>query len=458
MDINAIILAAGRGSRMKSLDTEKSKVSFEILNKPIIKYVLDTVSELKPNRIVTIVGCGGECSKALVEDRSEIVWQREMLGTGHAVLQTEPILKNEKGMTLVCCGDTPLLRKESLSKLLSYHETNKDDLTVLTAVVPNPRGYGRILRDEIGCIKEIKEHADCNEEQKDIKEVNVGVYVFDNQLLMKYLHHIQNNNAQKELYLTDLVKIFKAHNCKCGAYILEDRDEMKGINDRCQLAEATKILKNRINQKHMMNGVTIIDPNNTYIGPEVKIGPDTIIYPNTHIYGNTEIGIGNEIGPDNYFVNMKIGDKNHIVKSYLFDSQIGDHNEIGPFAHLRGHCVIHNSSRIGNFVEFKNTEFKDGAKCAHLTYLGDSEIGSKTNIGCGTITANYDGKNKFRTTIGENVFVGSGTTIIAPLTVEDDSFIAAGSTINEDVHKDDFAIARARQVNKVGYAKKYKKK
>lgn len=457
-NLNAVILAAGKGTRMCSLDQTKSKVGYEIFGKSLVNYVLAALEPLKCTEIITVVGFGGDFTKALVEEKSKVVWQHEQLGTGHAVMQATPLLQEKKGMTIILCGDTPLLKSETLQNLILTHEQNNNDLTLSTAIIANPKGYGRIVRDKNGEVVKIIEQADCSEPELQIKEVNVGVYVFDNELLLKHLSRLSTDNKQGELYLTDLIKLFKAAKLKVGACILEDNDEMIGINNRVQLAEATEILKMRINRKHMLNGVTMIDPRNTYIGPEVEIGADTIIYPNTHIYGKSVIGTANHIGPDNYLENMVTGSKNTILKSYLVNSQIGEENKIGPFAHLRDHVSIMNNCRIGNFVEIKKSTIKTGAKAAHLTYIGNSSVGERTNIGCGTITANYDGVNKFHTEIGNDVFIGSNTTIIAPLTIADKAFVAAGSTINEDVASNDFAIARARQVNKPGYAAKYRKK
>ncbi len=454
----AIILAAGKGTRMKSHLENKSKVSYEILGVPLVKYVLNSLKPLNIEKIVTIVGFGGETSKAIVEDVSSVVWQKEQKGTGHAIMQTTPVLKDNKGETIILCGDTPLLRSETLNKLMEEHENNSNQLTVLGAKVPDPFGYGRLLIDKNGNLLKIVEQKECSEEEKNIDVVNTGVYVFDNELLYKYLDELKPNNKAGEYYLTDLIEIFKANHYKVGVSIMNGDEEMLGINDRVQLAYATKLMKKRINTSLMLNGVTIEDPDNTYIGPYVEIAPDTIIKPNTTILGNTKIGERNTIGPNTYLENMTIGSDNEIVMSHLIDSTIGENNHVGPFARMRGHAILEKNSKVGNFVELKNAHLHEGVKSVHLTYLGDSEIGEHTNIGCGTITANYDGYNKFRTNIGKNVFIGSGSIIIAPLTIEDDAFVAAGSTLNKDVKKDELAIARARQENKRGYSSIIKKR
>lgn len=451
MKTYAIILAAGKGTRMKSLLEDKSKVSYPILGVPLVKHVLNALQPLALDRIVTIVGFGGPVTEAIVKDLSETVYQHEQKGTGHAIMQVAPLLSGLEGQTLIVCGDTPLLKTVTLKNLLSQHVKDKNQLTVLSAIVPNPRGYGRIIRGQDGSVLEIIEQADANEQQKLIDEVNAGVYVFDNMLLFDYLQNLKPTNAQGEYYLTDLIKMFKNSGLKIGASIVADYQEMLGINDRRQLEEAAQIMTREINEKHMLAGVTIEDSASTFIGPEVTIGPDTVIRPGTHILGKTVIGKQNIIGPSTYLDNVVIGDQNDIIFSHIVDSSIGSNNEVGPYARLRGHSIIENHTRVGNFVEFKACVLHDDAKSAHLSYLGDVEIGEKTNIGCGTIVANYDGYNKTKTTIGKDVFVGSGSTLISPIVVADHAYIAAGSTINRDVPKDDMAIARARQENKPGY-------
>lgn len=452
MNRYAIILAAGKGTRMKSRLENKSKVSYEILGVPLVKYVLNSLKPLNINKIVTIVGFGGETSKAIVENESAVVWQKEQKGTGHAIMMTTPELKNLKGETIILCGDTPLLKSETLEKLMLEHEENNNKLTVLGAKVPNPFGYGRLSIDENGNLRKIIEQKECTPEETKIDVVNTGVYVFDNELLYRYLDELKPNNKAGEYYLTDLIEIFKNNNHKVGVSIMFGDEEMLGINDRVQLAYATRLMKERINNKLMLSGVSIEDPNNTYIGPYVTIEPDTIIKPNTTILGVSKIGERNIIGPNTYLENIEVGNDNSIIMSHIVDAKIGDNNQIGPFTRMRGHAVIENKCRVGNFVELKGAHFHEGVKSAHLTYLGDCEIGEHTNIGCGTITANYDGYNKSRTNIGKDVFVGSGSIIIAPLTIEDEAFVAAGSTLTRDVKENALAIARARQENKSGYS------
>ena len=327
----AIILAAGKGTRMKSLLDYKSKVSYEILGVPLVKHVLNSLKPLSLDKIVTIVGFGGEVTSSIVKDESAIVWQREQKGTGHAIMQTRPELDKEKGSTLILCGDTPLLTTKTLENMLLDHENNHNMLTVLGARVDNPFGYGRLVIDEQGNLLKIVEQKDCSEEQKLINVVNTGVYVFDNELLYKYLDDIKPNNKAGEYYLTDLIEIFKSHSHKVSVSVMEGDEEMLGINDRKQLAYAAKLMKRNINNAHMLSGVTIEDPENTYIGPYVEIEPDTIIKPNTTILGHSHIGQRNEIGPNTYLNDVNIGNDNKIIMSYLDKTIVGDKEEIGPF-------------------------------------------------------------------------------------------------------------------------------
>lgn len=437
MNLYAVILAAGKGTRMKSKSKERSKVGFEIMGKTLLGYVLDSLKPLNFSKMVTIVGHNGAFTEKIVNGRTFIAYQHEQLGTGHAVMQARPYLENEEGITLITCGDTPLFTTETIRKLIIEHIESKNDVTILSAIVENPHGYGRIVRGESGEVYGIVEQADATKTIDAIKEVNTGVCIYNNKELFAHLDDLSGNNAKNEYYLTDMIAIFRKLGLKVGASVMEDYREMLGINDRVQLAEAGEILKQRINRRHMLNGVTIVDPNNTYIGPDVVIGVDTIIYPGNYIVGNTTIGENNILKPNNY----------------IEDSTIGDNNVIGPMTNIRPATVIEGDNRVGSFVETKKATMKKGSKAAHLTYLGDAEIGEYSNIGGGTITANYDGVNKFRTVIGSNVFVGTGSTIIAPCTIGDGAFIAGGSTIYQDVGEDDLAFGRAYQVNKVGRAK-----
>ncbi|MCR4562473.1 MAG: bifunctional UDP-N-acetylglucosamine diphosphorylase/glucosamine-1-phosphate N-acetyltransferase GlmU [Bacilli bacterium] len=451
MDKHAIILAAGKGSRMKSKKEELSKVSYKILGKPLLKYVIDALKEAGLDDLVTVVGFGGETAKAIAEPHSKVVWQHEQKGSGHAVMMAETALKDAKGYTLVCCGDAPLLRSNTLKEMFETHEKDGNDLTVMTAIIDNPFGYGRIVKKD-GRVIKIVEEKDTTVEEKAIKEINSGLYIFDNQELFKALKEVKTDNAAGEYYLTDVLGIFVSKGLKAGTYVVKDFEETLGINDRYQLSVAGKILQHRINKELMLSGVTIEDPDNTYIAPDVKIGADTVIRPNTHIYGNTVIGEDNVIGPDSYFEDVTIGNKNEIIYSHMVETTVGDLTTLGPWLRTRKNASIGDKAHIGNFNEVKNVNFGVGSKMAHLSYVGDATIGSEVNIGCGTIIANYDGVNKFHSDIGDHAFIGSGTTIISPVKVGDYGFTAAGSTINLDIEDHAMAIARSRQVNKEGYS------
>jgi bifunctional UDP-N-acetylglucosamine pyrophosphorylase / glucosamine-1-phosphate N-acetyltransferase len=452
MDKYAIILAAGKGSRMKSKREDISKVSFPILGQPLVKYVINALKPIGFKSIVAVVGFGGATSESIVKDDCKVVWQKEQKGSGHAVMMAAPELEGKAGETIVCCGDTPLLTSATLQALYDSHEKEGNALTVMTSILNDPFGYGRIVKEN-GRVTKIVEQKDASEEQKKIQEVNAGVYIFDNQELFEALKHITTNNAAGEYYLTDVIGLFVKKGLKVGSYAVKDVEETLGVNDRYQLSIAAKILQRRINKALMVSGVSIEDPDSTYIAPFVKVGQDTTIRPGTFLMGDTVIGEENIIGPNCYFENVVVGDHNEIIYSHLVDTKVGNYTTLGPYLRTRKNVVIKDKAHIGNFNELKNVEFGVGSKAAHLSYLGDATIGDGVNIGCGTIIANYDGVNKFHSNIGNNVFVGSGSTIISPVTLGDESFIAAGSTINHDVASEDMAIARARQENKPGYAK-----
>lgn len=448
----AIILAAGKGTRMKSLRQDISKVSFPILGIPLVKYVINALKPLGLSKIVTVVGFGGDTSAEIVKEDSEIVWQKEQKGTGHAVMMATPVLGNEEGETIVCCGDTPLLRSETLEGLFKAHEASGNAMTVMTSNLYYPAGYGRIHKVN-GFIDRIIEEKDCTAEERNIRDVNAGVYVFDNKLLFDALKHLTTNNAAGEYYLTDVLGYFVKTNQKVGGYEARDVDETLGVNDRHQLSIAAKLIRERINTELMISGVTIEDPDNTYIAPTVSVGRDTVIRPGTFILGKSTIGTNNVIGPNTYLEDVTIGNDNEIIYSHLTETVVDNATTLGPYLRARKNTHITTKAHIGNFNELKNVTFGEGSKCAHLSYLGDASIGSGVNVGCGTIIANYDGVNKFHSDIGDNVFLGSGSTIISPVKVESGAFIAAGSTINHDVKAGDMAIARVRQESKPGYAK-----
>ena len=449
---SAIVLAAGKGTRMKS---DKCKVMHEVLHKPMIGHIVESLRKANVDRIVVVVGHGAESVKEYLKDSVEYALQEPQLGTGHAAMQAE-MLKEEKGDTIILCGDGPCIQSETILKVF---EANKDHAcSVVTAVLEDGARYGRIVRNEKNLVEKIVEAKDCSSEELEIKEINTGIFCFKNELLFEGLKEIKNNNAQNEYYLTDLVEIFNKKGLSVNAMVVDDVDETMGVNDRVDLAKAQKWLKQHVNKKHMMNGVTLIDPDNTYIDTEVSIGVDSVIYPNVHLEGNTVIGNNVTIFPNSYLRNAVIEDGAVIDSSKVVESKVGANSTVGPMSQLRNNTVVASNCRIGNFVEFKNTNFGEGSKCAHLTYVGDSDVGKGVNFGCGVVTVNYDGKNKFRTTIKDGAFIGSNCNLIAPVTIGENALLAAGSTITSSVEDGDMGIARSRQSIKKGYGTVYKNK
>lgn len=451
----AIILAAGQGTRMKS---KLYKVLHPVCGKPMVQHVVDQVSKLNIDEVVTIIGHGAEKVKAQLGDKIQYALQESQLGTAHAVIQAKEILAGKQGVTIVVCGDTPLIQAETMEALFKQHEEMKAKVTVLTAKTDNPTGYGRIVRNANGYVEKIVEHKDASEQERSIKEINTGTYCFDNQALFAALEQVSNDNVQGEYYLPDVIEILKKQGEIVTAYQTGNFEETLGVNDRVALSEAERIMKSRINEVHMRNGVTLIDPLTTYIGADVEIDQDTIIYPGTVLSGKTVIGSECIIGPNSEIKDCQIGDFTTIRQSVAHDSCIGAHVNIGPFAHIRPSSDIHDDVKIGNFVEIKKAVFGQGSKASHLSYIGDAEVGKDVNIGCGSITVNYDGKNKFLTKIEDHVFVGCNSNLVAPVTIGKGSYVAAGSTITNNVPEDALSIARARQVNKENYVQKLNSK
>ncbi|EOL49132.1 glmU protein [Enterococcus phoeniculicola] len=447
----AIIMAAGKGTRMKS---KLYKVLHSVAGKPMVEHIINRVVETNPAEIITIVGHGAEMVKEQLGNRSKYALQEEQLGTGHAVLQAEPFLKGKEGTTLVISGDTPLLTSETLNNLFEYHQGKKASATILTAHAENPTGYGRILRDHVGIVKKIVEQKDATIEEARVQEINTGTYCFDNEALFEALNKVETNNAQGEYYLTDIIEILKNEGKTVAAYQTDSFEESLGVNDRIALANANKSMRERINNMHMVNGVTFIDPANTYIDEGVKIGSDTLIEAGVHIKGETVIGEDCFIGANSQIEDSVIEDNVKILSSVVEKSLVHSHADVGPYAHLRPKAEIGTGAHVGNFVEIKNAIIGEKTKVGHLTYVGDATLGKEINVGCGVVFVNYDGKNKYRTNVGDHSFIGSAANLVAPLEIADNTSIAAGSTITKDVPEYALAIARARQENKENYAKK----
>lgn len=450
----AILLAAGKGTRMRS---KRPKVLHPLCGKPMLEHLLDALDELELDRKITVIGHGAEEVQQYLEGRTEWVLQEEQLGTAHAVATAAPLLGHERGYTLVLNADTPLLTAETLQQLLDLSQKSGAAVTLLTAVMDNPKGYGRILRSPEGQIRGIVEEKDATPEERQIREVNTGIYCFDNQLLFSYLPRVGNQNAQQEYYLPDVIPLLLQDGHRVETVEVQDVSEAWGINDRVALAQAQSILQERILQEHMLSGVTILDPKSTYIDKGVTIGRDTIIYPGSMLRGNTHIGEDCIIGPQAHLVDVRVEEGVVIQHSVVLKSEILSGSRIGPFAYIRPGCVVGPGAKVGDFVELKNTRMGEGSKASHLAYLGDAEIGAGVNIGCGAITVNYDGVEKHRTVIEDEAFIGCNVNLVAPVRVGKGAYVAAGSTITRDVPEEALAIARERQTNKEGYARHFRK-
>lgn len=447
----AIILAAGEGKRMKS---SVPKVLHKVCGKEMVNHVIDTLRKSAINDIDVIVGRGAEKVKEATSSRKvNYSFQEEQLGTGHAVMCTKDFLNGKKGTVAIFTGDAPLIKTETAEKLMDYHEKGEYKAVILTSIVDDPSGYGRVIRKENSEVDSIVEHKDCNVEELKVNEINAGMYCFDIESLLKALKKLNNNNAQGEYYLTDIIGILRNDGLKVGALPVPFEETM-GVNSRAQLSEVDKIMRLRINRKHMENGVTIIDPENTYISSDAEIDNDTIIYPGNVIEGNTVIDSNCILYPNSRIVNSIIDQGVSIQCSVIIESHVGENTTVGPYAYLRPETVIGKSARIGDFVEIKKSTIGDGTKVSHLTYIGDAEVGSGCNFGCGTVVVNYDGKTKNKTIIGNNVFIGCNTNLVSPVKVNDNAYTAAGSTITDEVPDGALAIARSKQTNIEGWVEK----
>lgn len=450
-----IILAAGEGTRMKS---RHPKVLHEISGKPLLSYVLDAAQNADISRNVVIVGHGKDEVVEKISGENIIfeeqpVHQGAPYGTGYAVMQGISHVADEDNV-IVLCGDTPLITSTTLTELMEYHDSQNNNATVLTTELADPTGYGRIVRKDEGSLEEIVEHKDASPAQRGIKEINSGIYCFSGKELKIGLKGIDNDNSQNEYYLTDVISVLVQGGYKVGAFLIEDSTQIHGINSRVQLAQADDIIRERINTGHMENGVTLINPKDTYIEPKVRIGKDTIVYPGAVLEGETVIGEDCIIRGTTRIVDSVIGNGVSIESTLIEKSKVDDGCKIGPYAHLRPDSDLGKNVKVGNFVEIKKSTLGDNSKASHLSYVGDAEVGSGVNIGCGVVFVNYDGEKKYKSIIGDNAFIGSNSNLVAPVRVEDWGYVAAGSTITENVGEGELSIARARQVNKAGWVEK----
>ncbi len=454
MATKAIILAAGQGTRMKS---EMSKVLHQVMGNPLVYYPIEAAKAVGVTEICMIVGHKAEEVRQTVGEQVGYALQSEQLGTGHAVMQAVDFI-GDTGEIIILYGDTPLITGKTLEEMLTFHRTQKNGATVLSAIVEDSFGYGRIVRNESGQFTKIVEQKDANESEACIKEINGGMYVFEAALLKDALSKITNDNKQKEYYLTDTIEILLKEGHTVDAIAISEIDDILGVNSREQLAQTTAIMKTRINTQHMVNGVTLIDPQNTYIEPTVCIGQDTVIEPGCMLQGKTHIGTGCHIGYHTKLKDTTVGNDVAIESSVLTQSTVADGAHIGPFAYIRPNSTIGKNVKIGDFVEIKNATIGDGTKVSHLTYIGDADVGKDVNFGCGTVVVNYDGQKKHRSVVKDNAFIGCNTNLVSPVTVEEGAYTAAGSTITKDVPKESLGISRVKQENKVDWVKKKQSK
>jgi bifunctional UDP-N-acetylglucosamine pyrophosphorylase / glucosamine-1-phosphate N-acetyltransferase len=441
-----VILAAGKGTRMKS---DRVKVLHPLAGRPMLSYPLDLARSFQPRRLVVVVGFQAD----LVEEKckaEDLIFarQEEQLGTGHAVLASAPALEKFRGNVLILSGDVPLLQEKTVRAFIQSHQERQAALSVLTTRLEDPRGYGRVFRNPEGLLLRIVEERDLRQGEERVQEINTGIYCADAAFLFSGLSHLSDRNAQKEYYLTDIVAGAHSRNKKVIPVLAEDSLEVMGINTRVELARANQYLRRKISEQVMLEGVTLMDPETTYIDFGVKIGRDTLIYPNCFLLGKTSLGVGCVVEPGCKLSDARVGDGVTIkTSSVISDAVIEDRAEVGPFAHLRPQTVLREGSRIGNFVEVKKSVIGRGTKANHLTYIGDATLGEKINVGAGTITCNYDGKKKHPTVIEDGVFIGSNTALVAPIKIRRNSVIGAGSTITKEVPPDTLAVARGKQVH-----------
>jgi len=448
MSATALILAAGEGTRMKS---ETPKVAHRILGVPMIRLVVQAAGAAGCERIVAVTGHKAEAVEALIEDVA-CVRQEEQLGTGHAVMCAREALSPAVGSLVVLSGDTPLMRPETIAGLVALRESGGAAATVLTAVVADPTGYGRVIRDRDGEVAAIVEEKDCTPEQRRVAEINTGTYCFDAAVLFAHLDRLTTTNAQGEYYLTDMIKVFSEEGLTVSAVMTDDPLETLGVNSRVQLAEASAILQSRINRDHMLAGVSMTDPSLVWIGPDVQIGRDVEIEPMTFLMGDTRVGDGAVLGPNTRVTDSVVGEGAVVDSSVVISAVVGPRATVGPVAYLRPGAVLETGSKAGTCVEIKNSVVGEGSKVPHLSYIGDATIGRDVNVGAGTITCNYDGVHKHPTVIGDGAFIGSDTMLVAPVRIGEGAITGAGSAITRDVPADALAVERSEQRTVEGWA------
>ena len=456
-NLEVVIMAAGLGTRMKSATV---KVLHRAAGRPIVDYVLDLAAQVSNQLPVVVVGHQRDAVQEAIGNRARFAVQEQQLGTGHAVLQTAPALEKQGAgkRVLILSGDVPLTRPQTLERLVAEHERSGNALTLLTMKLDDPAMYGRIVRDSRGAVEKIVEAKDASEEQKKINEVNAGIYVFDADQLFSNLRSLSTNNAQGEYYLTDLIGALRKAGKPVGAMVVADPVEALGVNSRSDLATVESEIQRRVVDNLMRDGVTFRNPSTVVIDSTVRIGNDTVIYPFVTLEGDTTIGTGCVVDPGVHLTNVRVGNNVHIKTGSVAEgAEIADEASVGPYAHLRPGTKLGKHVKVGNFVETKKAVFGDGAKASHLSYIGDAEVGKDVNIGAGTITCNYDGVNKHKTTIEDGAFIGSDSQLVAPVTIGRGAYVGAGSTITKDVPPDSLALSRVPQRVVEGWAKNKKK-
>lgn len=451
----AIVLAAGLGTRMKS---KTHKVLHRIGGKPMVEHIVGTMEQLGVDKIVVVIGHGAEAVEQYLGDRVHYALQKEQLGTAHAVRQAKEHLEGLPGATLVINGDNPLITLDTYRHFVRHFAKENVAAAMLTAIADDPTGYGRVLRSPEGDVERVVEEKDATEAERSLREINTGTFCFDNRKLFHSLEKVKNDNSQGEYYLPDTLQVLRATGEKVSAFCVEDASETVGINNRVQLAEAEAIFRKRLLEHHMLAGVTIIDPSHTYIEADVVIGKDTTILPGTLLQGKTVIGEDCVIGPNAHICDCEIADGVTVEHSSLKESTVGANTSVGPYAYVRPNSTIGERVKIGDFVEVKNSVIGADTKVSHLSYIGDTDLGQAVNVGCGAVTVNYDGERKWRTVVGDRSFIGCNANLVAPVNIGNGAYVAAGSTITDDVPDDAFAVARERQTTKEQYVPKLKAK